>query len=233
MDARLPWAVRNNASWCDLVCRSHGIKTSFGPDLWVAAERAPTLYPDAVTLREQVAEEAVLTAIAPGPGASVKDSYATLDLARHGFDELFEARWITHDPSSAHSNSNWTIVATTEALAEWTEAADLSSTLTPDLLRHPDVRFLAAHDRHGVSAGAVANLTSPVVGVSNVFVTTIGEDEAWAAIPAAVNTAFPSAALVGYEHGTGLHAAIAAGFSELGPLRVWLAPPTPAAQRPA
>jgi hypothetical protein len=224
MDARLPWAVRNNASWCDLVCRSHGIKTSFGPDLWVAAERAPILYPDAVTLREQAAEETVLIAIAPGPGASVKDSYATLDLARHGFDELFEARWITHDPSSAHSNRNWTIVDTTEALAEWTEAADLSNTLTPDLLRHADVRFLAAHDRHGISAGAVANLTGPVVGVSNVFVTTIGEDQAWAAIPAAVNTAFPSAALVGYEHGTGLQAAIAAGFSELGPLRVWLAP---------
>ena len=56
------------------------------------------------------------------------------------------------------------------------------------------------------------------------FVTTIGEDEAWAAIPAAVNAAFPAAALVGYEHGTGLRAAIAAGFSDLGPLRVWLAP---------
>ncbi|HEV7177420.1 MAG TPA: hypothetical protein VGN29_18115 [Solirubrobacteraceae bacterium] len=26
------------------------------------------------------------------------------------------------------------------------------------------------------------------------------------------------------EHGTGLRAAIAAGFSDLGPLRVWLAP---------
>jgi hypothetical protein len=39
--------------------------------------------------------------------------------------------------------------------------------------------------------------------------------------------------LVGYEHGTGLRAAIAAAFSDLGPLRVWLAPATPAAQRPA
>ena len=80
------------------------------------------------------AEENVLTAIAPGPGASVKDSYATLDLARHGFDELFEARWITHDPSPAHSN--WTVVQTAEELAEWTDAADLSNTLTPELLRH-------------------------------------------------------------------------------------------------
>ena len=237
MDARVPWAVRNNASWCDLVCRSHGIKTSFGPDLWVTAERAPNLYPDAVTLRERLHEEDVLSAIAPGPGASVKDSYATLDLARHGFDELFEARWITFDPSPAHSD--WTVVQTAAELAEWTAAADQGNTLTPELLQNAKVRFLAAHDQHGITAGAVANLTGPVVGVSNVFATRIGEDEAWAAIPAAVNAVFPAAVLVGYEHGIGLRAAIAAGFSDLGPLRVWLAPPTPptpptpAAQRPA
>jgi len=183
-------------------------------------------YPDAVTLGERLHEEDVLSAIAPGPGASVKDSYATLDLARHGFDELFEARWITHDPSPAQSD--WTVVQTTEELVEWTDAADQGNTLTPDLLQSAEVRFLAAQDQHGLSAGAVANLTGPVVGVSNVFATTIGEDEAWAAIPAAVNAVFPAAVLVGYEHGSDLRAAIAAGFSDLGPLRVWLAPPTPA-----
>lgn len=237
MDARVAWAVRNNASWCDLVCRSHGIKTSFGPDLWVTAERAPNLYPDAVTLRERLHEEDVLSAIAPGPGASVKDSYATLDLARHGFDELFAARWITHDPSPAHTN--WTVVQTEHELAEWTAAADQGNTLTPELLQNAKVRFLAAHDQHGISAGAVANLTGPVVGVSNMFATMISEDEAWAAIPAAVNAVFPAAVIVGYEHDIGLRAAIAAGFSDLGPLRVWLAPrtpptpPAPPAQRPA
>jgi hypothetical protein len=223
MDSRLRWAVRNNASWCDSVCRSHGIKTSFGPDLWVTAERSPNLYPDAVTLSEQMAEPEVLTAIAPGPGASVKDSYATLDLGDHGFDQLFEARWITHDPSPTQP-SEWTIVRSEDDLAEWTEAAELTGILIPELLQAPDVRFLAAHDQHGISAGAVANLTGPVVGVSNVFARTIGHDEAWAAIPAAVNAVFPDAVLVGYEHGTGLRAATAAGFRDLGPLRVWLAP---------
>jgi hypothetical protein len=32
-----------------------------------------------------------------GPGCSVKDSFGTLDLARWGFDELFEAHWIFRD----------------------------------------------------------------------------------------------------------------------------------------
>jgi len=74
MDPRLRWAVRNNANWCDLVCRSHGIRTTFGPELWVTTERSPNFYPDAITLREQAAKQTVLTAIARGPGASVKDS---------------------------------------------------------------------------------------------------------------------------------------------------------------
>jgi hypothetical protein len=222
MDARLPWAVRNNANWCDLVCRSHRIKTSFRPDLWATAERPPQFYPDAITLRPRLAEPDVLTAVSPGPGASVKDSFATLDLADHGYQELFEARWITHDPSPAQSE--WAVVQTENELAAWTEAAGLTGILGPEFLQHADVRFLAAHAHDGIAAGAVANLTGRVVGVSNVFARTIGEDAAWAAIPAAVNAVFPSAVLVGYEHGTGLRAATAAGFRDLGPLRVWLAP---------
>jgi hypothetical protein len=232
MDARLPWAVRNNAKWCDLVCRSHRIQTSFRPDLWAAAERAPQFYPDAITLRARLAEEDVLSAISPGPGASVKDSFATLDLARHGFEELFEARWIAYDrppPAPARAANPplpWRVIETEGGLAEWTAAAGLTNILGAELLGRPDVRFLAAHDQNGITAGAVATLTGPVVGVGNVFAKSIGEDEAWAAIPAAVEAVFPSAALVGYEEGASLRAAIAAGFRDVGPLRVWLAPVT-------
>ncbi|HET7051913.1 MAG TPA: hypothetical protein VFI54_26820 [Solirubrobacteraceae bacterium] len=225
MDARLPWAVRNNALWCDLVCRSHRIQTSFAPGLWVTAERPPQFYPDAVTLQAHVAEHHVLDAIKPGPGASVKDSFATLDLAPHGFEELLRARWIAHYPLPAQStNTSWTVVRTQHEFEAWIEAAGLTNILGAELLRHAEVRFLVAHDRNGISAGAVANLTDRVVGVSNVFAKTIDIDEAWVGIPAAVGAVFPAARLVGYEQGVGLRAAIAAGFRDLGPLRVWLAP---------
>jgi hypothetical protein len=226
MDAHLPWAVRNNAEWCDLVCRSHHIQTSFRPDLWTTAQRAPQFYPDAVTLQARVAEDHVLDAIKPGPSASVKDSFATLALDRHGFDELFEARWIAYDRPARRPSTvlRWTVVHTEDRLAAWTEAAGLTSILGPELLRQAEVRFLAVHDEDGIGAGAVANLTGPVVGVSNVFARTIGEDEAWADIPTALHAIFPNAVPVGYEHGGSLRAAVAAGFRDLGPLRVWVAP---------
>jgi hypothetical protein len=81
------------------------------------------------------------------------------------------------------------------------------------------VRFLIAH-----GAGAIVNRTGPVVGVSNVFTTTITADEAWAGIAPAVAAAFPSLPLVGYEQGDELQAALAAGFTQVGALRVWLRP---------
>ena len=130
MDARLTWAVRNNANWCDLVCRSHRVGTSFRPELWATAERAPQFSPDAVTLQEHAAEQSILHAIAPGSGASVTDSYATLDLGPHGFEALFEARWITHDPSPMQTD--WTVAQTADELAEWTAAAGLTDILGPE-----------------------------------------------------------------------------------------------------
>jgi hypothetical protein len=226
MDGRLLWAVHNNARWCDLVCRSHRIETSFAPDLWVTLQRAPRFYPDAVTLRRGVAEASVMSAISPGPGAAVKDSYAALDLGRHGFDELFEARWIACDPQAVESTpAPWTVVQTEDDLVAWTTAAGLTGILGGELLQYSNVRFLAAHGQDGISAGAVAHLTGPAVGVSNVFTATMGEDEAWARIRTAVASVFPSATLVGYEQGVSLQAAIAAGFREVGPLRVWVSPP--------
>src|SRR5437660_9690028 len=100
MDDRARCAAANNARWCDLVCRSHGIPTAMAPGLWVALERSPELYPDAVTLLPSVSVQDVLAAVQDGPGCSVKDSFATLDLGRAGFDELFQAQWIFHEPAA-------------------------------------------------------------------------------------------------------------------------------------
>ena len=87
-------AVRNNAFWCDQVCREQGVETSWWPSAWVAHRRTPEFFPDAVTLTPDADPEALLAAVDSGPGCSIKDSYATLDLAPYGFRVLFAAEWI-------------------------------------------------------------------------------------------------------------------------------------------
>src|SRR5436305_12504117 len=109
-------AVENNARWCDAVCRAHGLATRFAGDLWLALERAPRFYPDVVTLRPEASAAQV-----PAGAASVKDSFACLDLAPAGFDVLFDAHWFVHrSPRAGATSLTW---LETPALDEWTAAA--------------------------------------------------------------------------------------------------------------
>ncbi len=34
-------AAANNASWCDAMCRTHGIGTQFAGDAWTSSTRSP------------------------------------------------------------------------------------------------------------------------------------------------------------------------------------------------
>ena len=224
MDDRVLYAADNNARWCDMVCRSLGIPTAMQDGLWVALGHTPDLYPDGVTLLPGTTAEDVLGAVQAGPGCSVKDSFAALDLTQMGFSELFQAQWIFREPGPSRQSHalDWTVVETDEGLHEWAQAAGLSGTLRSDLLREPSVRILAALGPDGLKAGAIANQTGMVVGVSNVFTTTITAEEAWAGIVDALGVIFPSLPLMGYERGEGLQPALASGFTEIGDLRVWL-----------
>jgi hypothetical protein len=40
VDDRISLAVENNAQWCDLVCRSHGMSTSWNDGFWGIAPAA-------------------------------------------------------------------------------------------------------------------------------------------------------------------------------------------------
>ena len=226
MDDRVLAAADNNARWCDLICRLHGIPTATEPGYWVARRRSPDLYPDAVTLLPHAAAEDVLRLADDGPGCSVKDGFGKLDLAGWGFDELFQAQWILREPltSSAKFPSTWSVVETEEDLAAWAAAHGTRDTFRRELVRDPSVRVLAAHGPDGLSAGAIAHRTSSCLGVTNVFTTSMAVDEAWSGIADILGNCFPSLPLVGYEHGEDLEAALASGFAEIGSLRIWLRP---------
>jgi hypothetical protein len=224
MDARAALAARNNAEWCDAVCRAHGITTSFGPHVWVALRRSPPMHPDAMTLTEYASAGDVLRRVDGSSGCSIKDSFGSLDFAHDGFGPLFDAEWVHREPSRqrADDSLSWSVVRTPDELVAWGAAHGGGDVLGPVLLDDPAVTILMARDGQGVSAGAIGYRSRSVVGVSNLFTATSDIDQAWAGAITVISAQNPDLPLVGYENGTSLRAARRAGFVSVGPLRVWL-----------
>ncbi|KQX53047.1 MULTISPECIES: hypothetical protein [unclassified Streptomyces] len=229
IDDALGDAVRNNAEWCQAMCHAHGHPGTFGVRAWTNDRRTPLYYPEAVTLTGDATVEDVLTGIdRTTPYASVKDSYARLDLAAEGFRVIVEAQWIHRAaglPLPA-ATGDWRPVRTPEELAAWALAwsdgdAGDATLFRPELLADPATTVVAGYTSHGrILGGAVLTASARVTGVSNLF-TTEGTDPsaAWAGVLGAAPTDRP---VVGYESGEDLPPALATGFEEIGPLRVWL-----------
>jgi hypothetical protein len=224
MDSRAVLAARNNAEWCDLVCRTHGIDTKFDQDLWIAGRRSPPLYPDAVTLGEHLTAHDVLPRIDSSPGCSIKDSFSSVDLSADGFRLLFEAEWIHRQPTRAPARTqlDWSVARTADELMAWAAAHGGGETFRPALLDNPAVAVLTARDEDELVAGVIGNRSASVVGLSNLFMGDVDPDQVWAEATEALGAQFPGLPLVGYEHGASLRAAHGAGFVGVGQLRVWL-----------
>jgi hypothetical protein len=236
MNSRLELAALNNALWCDAVCRAHGGDTMLTEHVWFNRVNSPPFYPNVDTLTQagvsaQMDAIQALLAANLTDGWGVKDSFCTLDLAPLGFWQLFEAQWLWRDPEPAPKNPlpdvDWTIIRTPAELARW-EAAWRGpddpplNLFLPALLENPDIAFLAAVRDGQIVAGAVANRTGDVVGLSNVFTPPGEKVPFWAGAIAAVHHKFPGLPLVGYESGEELDLAQSLGFETLGSLRVWL-----------
>jgi hypothetical protein len=183
-----------------------------------------------VTLVPDVDLAALLVRIDASPGCSIKDSFGTLDLAPLGFEVLVDARWIGRapepvSPASVDPDAALVVVADAATLASWERtwrgADGPAGLFRPTLLRDPDVVILAATHGPHVTAGAVLSCGGGVVGVSNVFGPADRVDAVWDGAIRAAADRFPGAEVVGYELGDALATAERAGFTTLGPLRVW------------
>lgn len=222
-------AARNNAEWCAAMSRSHGVVGEFGAQAWAAAARTPLYYPDAVTLVPDADPVALAERIdTAAPGASVKDSFADLDLTGAGFEVLFDAQWIHRPagPPALRPALAWDVVRTPEALHAWALAWDgaegNAELFRPELLDDPATFVLAGRSPDGrVAAGAVASRSEDAVGVSNVFALADAPDTAWPGVLDFVHRRLPGLPVVGYEHGADLATATHHDFEPTGPLRIW------------
>lgn len=232
-------AARNNADWCEAMCRAHGSPGTFGPRAWTNPVRTPLYYPDAVTLTADATVRDVLDGIdgvhgidRSAPGASVKDSFGALDLAGEGFRPLFEARWI-HRPAwhpapedALLAGIEWRTVRTAPDLVAWAAAwsggnADEAALFRAELLADPTTKVVAGYGPDGrIAGGAVLTDNERVTGVSNLFATEGTDPVAvWAGCLRLVDDGCP---VVGYESGDDLLPPSVLGFEELGTLRIWL-----------
>ena len=236
-------AVRNNAEWCDVVCRAHGRPGEFREVMWINRHGTPRFYPNLVTLAETADPDAYvedlreLVAVGVPGDCGVKDSFAALDLTPLGFRLLLDAQWIARaasDPrvEDAMPDVRWLKVERPRELADWElawaglpddlKSSSLARVFLPALLADDNVAFIAAHQGHRLVAGAIAYRAANVVGWSNLFVPTVQGDRFRAECLAQVVRAFPGLPVVGYEAGEALAQACTLGFGTVGPLRVWV-----------
>lgn len=239
--SRVEQAARNNAIWCDTICRAHGAAGEFHADIWFNRNPVPRFYPNVVTLSNQrpVAAQlahvqALVAAILPDQWA-IKDSFAALDLATLGFQLFFAANWIWRTPSTPLPNTHdqgiqWVRIQDEGQLTQWESAwsgtnddssPQLPPLFLPTLLADPDIAFIAAYQGSAIIAGAIANRTDTVVGLSNLFIPPADYVAFWAGCVATAQATFPGLPLVGYESGADLARAEAVGFEKLQSLRVW------------
>lgn len=155
-------ASANNAHWCDLAARSHGLKTEFTGQAWTCQQRTPPFYPDAVTLTPHLPTGELLARIDTSAGCSVKDSFAAVDLHPPGFRIWFWATWIARPhtpPVAAPRRLRWRRIGQPEDLARWQQArpdpTEPTDLFRASLLSHDQVAVLAAEHDSQILAGAV------------------------------------------------------------------------------
>jgi hypothetical protein len=223
-------AARNNAEWCAAMSRAHGVRSRFGEQAWTAPSRTPIFYPDAVTLVPGADCASIVSAIDAGPDASVKDSFADLDLAPAGFEVLFDGQWLCRpaDAPVAAREFSWARVSDPDTLRTWATAWDggngFQQLFRPELLDDPTTFVLAGRAGEAIVGGAVATRSDEVVGISNLFA--VGGDGAgmWPLVLEAVGALFADLPVVTYDRDEDVAGAIRHGFRPLGPLRVWRHP---------
>lgn len=227
-------AVWNNAIWCDLICRTHGQPGEFYQHAWFTRGPAPRFYPNLITLTTAAGDQlehiqSLLASDLPIPWA-VKDSFSQLDLTPLGFRPLFAAHWLCRSPDQPKPRAalpaiRWAAIQDAQELAQWETAwgsePGQPRLFRPELLADANIVFLAGWQGQALVAGAIANRSGDVVGLSNLFAPENQEADVWAGCLAALIERFPGLPVVDYEHGPDLVLALSLGFEIIGPLTIW------------
>ena len=144
-------------------------------------------------------------------GELLRDSFA--DQAPRGFTTLLNGAWVARPPSTVPPTPAWSVSTDVVGFAEgWADPLEVPA--------HPRVVLLTRHAHGRLTAGAVATVHSGVVSLGSLF--TAGKDltPVWTGAADLAGVVWPGIPVVSHDSGTGLATAMAAGFRQLGPMRL-------------
>ena len=216
-------AIQASRRWYDDVFALHGITVRSDGELWTALGDPPPWHSAAKTLARHVDADAVLAAMASHPHGSVADSFGTLDLGPHGFELLLDAEWL-HHPGVADATwpRRWSVVEDEGLLVEWCRRHDYAGVLPAATLARPEFRVLAVVAGGEPVAGAVVHDAGDVAGMSNLWSRGPAPTAADVAeVLACAGVLHPGRPVTDYAWGDELDVLRAAGFTAVGPQRVW------------
>ena len=224
MDPRLRLAVDANVGWYEDIFALHGIGSRLEDGLWTSLGPPPPLHSDALVVEPTVTAAQIEAALSDRPHGGFKDSFGTIGSSVAGTSLLFAAQWIhwwRRSGSARAAPRAWHRVTDPAELARWNAGWDTQAVLLPRMLERAHIAVLARVTPDGeIGAGAVARLGSGAVDLSNVH--GVGAERVdWDELRRAVALHFPDRPMVGYERGSDLAAATAAGFESVGELAVW------------
>lgn len=209
------------------MCFAHGTVGRFLVHTWVNAEPVPRFYPNVVTLttggtdidEQRQTVRILLKSNLPGRWA-VKDSFRTLDIARLGFDVLFEANWIRLSEEKA--GAGWSGSRAAVSGLSWERAKPGGDAFPASLFSDENFAMFSGRRDGAVVAGGTLYRSDGVVGISNVSADADEAPAVWRDLAMLAASTFPQLPLVGYESGDELKAARQAGFELGDPLRIWV-----------
>lgn len=224
LDPRARLAANNNADWYTAIFDAHGVSYTRSPFAFRALGEPPPYHSQLVTLETPPSDELLqlIASESVRPAFGLKDSFNSVDLEAFDLVELFSASWIYADSVNPSNTTGWVRITSAEQLQRWEtawagSASPSSRRQFPDsILDRPEIAIWGrATGRGRFDAGAIANLSTDCVGMTNVH-----GHEALSAAATLCKELGIDRPIVGYERGSELIQAKRAGFQDVGPLRV-------------
>lgn len=236
MKDKLEKAICNNNDLYEAILGSQNIRSHKTNSIWYCLEKTPPFYSNLVTISKEWKPDDIFRNIdfnyekEKWEKWTLKDSFAVLDLNKHGFTKLFDAQWMYLEaanfrPTEKTGNLRYEIVDKEEILSAWRLAWDADERIgkqifSPNLLNNSRVYIVVGCREEQIASGCFVNKTGNVLGISHFFAPN-EEIHYWSDMISFIRESIECLDIVGYERNDLVDKLHLLGFEQTGNLTVW------------